>query len=96
MSTSVSATCPSSTLYALPVIDTYDEAESVVFINPTLVSTLAAEEIEIGEEFPATKTVKGTKIVMSNSDEYLVPFAPAEVAKKLDITLMGLADATNA
>lgn len=45
----------STTLYRVPTVEPYSGEESFAFVNPRLVSALQPDQIDIGEEFPATR-----------------------------------------
>jgi len=77
-----------SHFFKLPTYQPYSGEAGYAFINPSQVSALEPDEIDIGEETMNSKTMTGTRVVTSQ-EIYFVPLTVAEVADKLDIELHG-------
>ncbi len=75
-------------LYCIPTMDEYSGATTSVFVNPDHVASIIPYIAEIGQEFPGTKKVKGTQVLVTQ-EAYFVALSPSEVADKLGIELLG-------
>jgi len=84
-----------ATLFKIPTIQPYSGERGFAFVNPTLVSALEPEEIDIGEETTSSKTVKGTRVI-TPEEIYFVPLTLVETADKLNIELLGQEQEANA
>jgi hypothetical protein len=82
-------------LHQLPTLQPYSGERSFAFVNPTLVSALEPETINVGEETLSSKAINGTRVVTQN-EIYFVPLTLTDVADKLQIELIGLEQEANA
>lgn len=78
-----------NTLYRVPTLTEFDGKESFAYINPKEVATIIPDVITVGREYPGSKEVKGTHLLVNGGDTLFVPMAPAEVAVLLEIELVG-------
>jgi hypothetical protein len=78
-------------LIKVPIHEYYTDGEAYALINPSLVSSMVPEEIEVGEETTSSKTIKGTR-VCTDGEVYFVPLPPAETARLLQLDVVGLTE----
>lgn len=76
------------TLHKIPTLSEYEGNESYAYVNPKLVSTIVPGVITVGHEYPGSKEVKGTNVLV-DGDTIFVPMTPAEVAVLLNLELVG-------
>jgi hypothetical protein len=76
------------TLHKVPTLTEYEGTESFAYINPKLVSSLIPGEITVGHEYPGSREVKGTHVLV-DGDSIFVPMPLAEVAVLLNLDLVG-------